>query len=289
MKLKVLLSVSVLTLTGCSRGTPAAEPETAPSPQPRQTSIPDPGRGPERWTFSIPAGTQTYISIEASTIESQPPDAPLRDSVTVTTRFRIQPRLLDQGVRITGDIEQVEIRGRQPDSMGTLPLNFSGVLASGGLVLDSLNFQAAASFLTCNNAALSRITTVQRNLLIPPQSLTRNQTWTDSTTTMICNGPIPAQLTTVRAYRVLGEAGGVVVVERSDRTMASGEGSQGQHRITIKSRGIGSAQLRLDRLTGQLISSTGESRIEVTIGSSGRLQRFIQTVRESLSSALVSQ
>lgn len=147
-------------------------------------------------------------------------------------------------------------------------------------MLDSIGGQPAGSFIDCQNLALNRMTAVQRNLVRLPVSISQGQTWTDSATVATCSGSIPVELTTVRAYRVLGEAGGVVTLERSDRMVATGQGAQGQHRITLEAQGTGISRLNVDRLTGELSDASGEFRSEVTVGSSGRLQRFRQTVRD---------
>lgn len=202
----------------------------------------------------------------------------VRDPITVITAFSI--RQYPNQDRISGAVTRVEIGGTDADSTGTLPFAFAGAFRNGGVVLDSINGQPVGSFIDCQNLALNRMSAVQRNLVRPPATISQGQTWTDSATVTSCSGSMPVEITTIRAYRVLGETGGVVTIERSDRMVAAGQGAQGQHRITLQAQGTGLARLDLDRLTGELSEASGEFRSEVTVGSSGRLQHFRQTVRE---------
>ena len=133
--------------------------------------------------------------------------------------------------------------------------------------------------LNCERPLLNRLAVIRRGILAIPAILSRNQAWTDSSTTSACSGNIPVQLTVVRTCRAAGESGGVVLVDCEERTASSGEGSQGQHRINLQARGTGDLRFSLDRTTGEVVSVTGSSRTEIDVGSSGRVQRFVQTVQ----------
>lgn len=263
----------LLIVAGCSR---APSPELpAPEPgvrQPPPVIVPD--SRPANWTFTPASSSRSYIAVESTTVmlDSR------RDSSVARTAFTVAVSPLDTHATVRGTIEQITAEAETP--IKDLPFSFSGVLQNGGLTIDSIRNAKLPTVLMCDTPALSRLSVIRRNILATPSTLTRNQTWTDSSTVPACSGTIPVQVTSVRTYRVVGEADGGVVLERQDRVVASGEGAQGQHRITLQSRGTGSSRFLLDRITGALISASGSTQLQVDIGSSGRVQRFVQVVRD---------
>jgi hypothetical protein len=265
----------LLIAAACTSGPAAAPPSPEPGgriPASQPSTIPE--AGPASWTFSHSSSPRSYVVTESTSIVLDE----RRDSSVTETRFSIVVQPVGQDTAVRGTIDQVS--GPSGGTVNTLPFVFSGTVHGGGISIDSIGGQRLPAVLTCDNPAMSRLSAVRRNVFVAPAVLSRNQTWTDSSTVPACSGTVPVQVTTVRTYRVVGEIAGAIIVERQDRIMSSGEGAQGQHRITIQSRGTGSSQLRLDRFSGALVSSTGLSQVEVDVGSSGRVQRFVQLVRD---------
>jgi hypothetical protein len=280
--------VVVACAAACTRSQPTVstspEPAVAPSTTPRVIS-----QEQRSWSFSSPELTsRRYVSDEKTTIELQSDPSLKRDSFTVSTSFTVQASPSAGRPRVTGTIESVSFQPDRPqeqsDSLTTFPLSFTGRLTSGGLVLDSVAGQPLTAFTGCAPGALNRISTVQRTLMTLPATLTVGQTWTDSSTVPACSGTLPVQLTAVRTYTVAGESrtgrGPVIVIERTDRIRASGEGAQGQHRITLRAEGSGTGRMYLDPATGALLETDGKQRTELAVGASGRIERFVQVVEE---------
>ncbi len=241
--------LALLILTSCSRGSSTVSP--APVPE-RQPTVPGEGpsiAGPSSWTFSASSAPRSYVTTESTTVtlDSQ------RDSSVTVTAYTIQQRQAGTTIGIKGSIDRIFPSGPTQSP----PFPFSGSIRGGGLTIDSIQGHQVPVVMTCEEPALNRLGVVRRNVFMAPSTLSRNQSWTDSSTVPACSGSIPVQVTQIREYRVLGETGGAVLVDRRDRTVASGEGSQGQHRISLQARGTGSGQLRLDRMTGEVISATG--------------------------------
>jgi hypothetical protein len=132
----------------------------------------------------------------------------------------------------------------------------------------------------------SALPVIQRALIISPTQLQKGLTWTDSTDTSICSGPVPVSLTAVRSYRVMGETkqgeSPAILLERQDRTISTGEGSEGQHRIQIKSQGNGHSTILIDVQSGALIEMTTVNSTTAAVTTSGRTQQFVQTTRERI-------
>ena len=269
-----------------------SQPTVSTSPEPAVTPATTPGvilPGQRSWSFpSLDPAPRRYISEEKTTIELRSDTSPRRDSFSVSTSFTVQASSSPSRPRVTGTIESVSFQPERPreesDSLTAFPLSFAGRLTSGGLVLDSVAGQPLTAFTNCTLGALNRISTVQRTLMTLPATLTVGQSWTDSSTVPACSGTIPVQLTAVRTYTVAGESrtsrGAVIAIERTDRIRASGEGAQGQHRITLRAEGSGAGRMYLDPETGTLLETDGKQRTELAVGASGRIERFVQSVEE---------
>jgi hypothetical protein len=286
MKPIFLLALLMTALLACSRATPTGEPVPVGDPENHVTQQPKIRTGTGPWTFSPVSTSHSYRSIEIVSLELQSPVSPQRDTFTTTTDFTLQMIRVPTHARVTGVIEhftRTPPGDLEPDPSQELVFRFAGRIQSGGLVLDSIAGQIAGSYLRCETAGINRMTTVQRNIALLPSTLIRGQRWTDSSTVPACSGSIPIQLTTVREYHVLGEeSSGSIALDRSDRIVASGEGAQGQHRISLRADGSGNSRMSLNPTDGSLSRAESEYRIEVVVGSSGRLQHFTQVVRESV-------
>lgn len=69
-------------------------------------------------------------------------------------------------------------------------------------------------------------------------------------------------------------------VHRVDSLSATGEGSDGQHRILVNATGTGVVDFFLDTIAGRFISSRGSQTSLVNVTTSGKLTQFIQDVTE---------
>lgn len=122
-----------------------------------------------------------------------------------------------------------------------------------------------------------------------PNALIAGTTWRDSTTTTGCRGMIPAASTVISNYTVTGDttisATRVLQIQRADSIAATGEGSSGQHRIMVTATGTGLSHAFLDPITGRLVMLNGSQSTLVNVTTSGRLERFLQNVTESISLA----
>jgi hypothetical protein len=101
-----------------------------------------------------------------------------------------------------------------------------------------------------------------------------------------CQGLIPLEISLIRNYQVIGETKTpnhpAILINRSDSTRASGEGSQGQHRIRIEGIGTGQTKIYVDRETGQLINAESEQLMRILTQTSGRETAFIQQTKETI-------
>ncbi len=230
---------------------------------------------------------QRYVSTATAALELQSDTAAIKGSITTTAGFALSAFREAGLTKIHGTLDgfSTQVNGRitQPDQSPVIPIIFRGRLVNGGFNLDSINGQPPGIG-DCRNQGLNSLSFLRQSLLAVPVLLTAGLTWVDSSTVSACNGSVPLLLTAVKTYTVAGESyrsgSPVIVIDRVDRFTALGEGAQGQHRVTITTRGSGSGKVYVDRASGRLNSSEGELQALVTINASGRTQVFSQTVKE---------
>lgn len=293
MSHRLRLTLGVLFLAACGRTAPTVTSGDAPQP------IPDPRieSSHERITtlsgitLNPDSGVRHYSSSSTTALQTMPGTDSSQAVIIMTLGFSLSySRLPSLHTRIAGALTQMSLTiegfAQPPDQQPVLPLGFAGYIASGNFHLDSLAGSPISTVLNCQAAELNGITVIQRSFVVSPLILSAGTTWTDSSTVPACSGSIQHTLTAVRTYTVAGQAirGAfpVIVVDRRDRVRGTGEGAQGQHRISILSEGSGSARIYLDRMTGLLRESEGTQTVNLVISSSGRSQRFRQVVGEQV-------
>lgn len=278
-----LLSAFLIVIASCrsapSRTEPAPVTPENPSPLPPSAEL----SARDSWLLQPTEHPYKYQASTISSVVMNQGTASLRDSTALTLDFSVS---IDRNARgasyaITVDSMSLTLANRLSPLVVTnlaSPVSFTGQIEANQI---SLTTPAG-----CNNQVSSTIPVIQRSLILPPLQLRKGQTWTDSTTGPACSGSIPVTLTASRQYRVTGEVNSGprrgLLLERIDRTTSSGEGSEGQHRVQLKSEGTGQTMLLIDPVTGALIEATGTNTTLAVVTTSGRSQQFTQTSRERI-------
>lgn len=240
------------------------------------------------WTISPTETEQRYQSITGSLLETADVAGITRDSITTTVDFVLSIKYGQEPLSYSATVESMSARGGQKTGITTntqLPFSFTARLDQGRITVDPPAGQTSQSYVSCSNEALSATGIIQRVVVRVPLALHRDMSWTDSTTASTCSGSIPVITTMVRRYRVVGETTGTpggILLERQDRTLSAGEGSQGQHRVRLRSDGSGTAQVIVDSRTGAVLESNGVHIASVVVTASGRDQKFTQRTRERI-------
>ena len=181
-------------------------------------------------------------------------------------------------------IESISLeRGQRTASISEstdLPFSYTGQLQQGKLTVD---LQLHSPVTDCSNEALSAVAIVQRTVVPTPLFLQKDMTWTDSTSASTCSGSIPVTSITSRRYKVVGATDNGILIEQQNKTLSTGEGVQGQHRVKLHSEGTGATQLVINPQTGSLVESHGTHVTSVVVTASGRDRKFTQTTRERIS------
>jgi hypothetical protein len=279
--------LSVFLCAACS-GTPLVPGLPSPTPVPETTAeLPRAGkRSPDFWKITPSSQTRSYSSLLTTVITQNENPSSRRDSLTTQIIYSLSATQSSDTLRFSGFINTYEIEGIQSQadiSEPTLPIRFTGISADHVLVTQTVSSMKNNST-ACTDPSRFPIQTIQRNLFSLPLEITAQQTWTDSTVSIICNGTLPVTLTSVRTLQAKGESEfegtPVLVLEENEKTFSKGEGSQGQHRIIIETRGVTTGRIYVERISGQLLTVNSTNSTLVSIQTSGRIQHFQQKSTE---------
>jgi len=281
-----MLVLFLLTIS-CTRAAPAPEPVLGPDATAPTAPVPLAISSGRSWTITPGTQPRRYVSTATTTLELLSDTAVVREVITQRARFTLLTASASGSTSFLGSIDALTIdagnRVGPTEIPPVFPVTFTGHVTNRIVILDALNSQPRKSATECSDPALSALNVIHRNLVILPRELVQGMTWTDSTSISGCNGPVPVTTLSIRTYRVLGEAESqgrpAILIDRTEKTLSTGEGSQNQHRILITTEGMGAGKIYIDRASGMLLDSEGEQRTDITLRG-GRLQRFKQTVRE---------
>lgn len=240
------------------------------------------------WRLQPITTDRSYIATSNTALELIDSSRTLRDTLTTRTDFRMSASRDIRATIISATINSLSLDAGPktgiPEKASVLPFVLIGRFQNNRLTFNQGGSQSAN--IDCADPASSSLSIIQRSLIVPPLELHTGMTWTDSISAELCSGAVPITVVTTRNYRVLGESFvrsvPVILLERHERIISTGEGSSGQHRITLHTEGAGSGQVAIDRLTGFLVDDVSTYTAAVIVRSSGRDQRFAQVVNEHI-------
>ena len=269
----------------CAKG-----PQTPQTPFPSGTS---PNEHPTaasavNWSFHKSSIAIPYRLVSTTTVRTEPDTSQLRDTITLSMSFSLAMDTASSN--ISGIINQASTHsgGREngtPILSLPAPITFAGSITQASIDLHPSSVPPTE--IPCGGLTDPWLSRVKLLLDLLPTTVQTGMSWRDSTNLQVCQGSIPIELFLIRHYWVAGETTKlghrVVLIDRLDSTHTVGEGIQGQHRISIESRGEGVASLFLDIKTGLLTASNHQQSSTVIIRSSGREDTFRQQTEERVS------
>ena len=282
------LMPAIISITACRSATPSSGPLPLPGSSPA-TPAPIDSR---KTTWSISPGNQEhrFLSTTVTALETSTLTGITRETVTAISGFSVSLDRTPAAPVYSARLESLSLQSSRgsstplPEVAPLLPLAFSGRVEGHRLTVEPIRTQTGN--LDCSNPAFSAISPILRSLILSPLQLSKGMTWTDSTTSTICSGPVPVVLTAIRSYQVMGETSlaGVpaILLEQLTRTRFSGEGVQDQHRLRTQGEGSGKAQIRIDAGTGSVLDITGSHTSLISVFASGREHRFTQALQERI-------
>lgn len=267
---------------------PTPAPETTPEP----IVVPGIPRNDRNmvWKIAPTPQTNSYRAVLKATVEEKSQHDNRMDSFTTTTDFSLKLTRSSNRLEISGVIFAIENNANQTSQFFRKslphPMSFDGNVSDHIVSVRITRPDQSSSTTPCSDSSESALSIISRDLIIVPQEITVGKDWQDSTTNLVCSGSLPVLVSVIRKFKIIGETtvDGIAALklERTEKSVTSGEGSQGQHQISLKGTGMGTGQIYIDASTGLLLGLTATSRSELLITSSGRSQNFTQTTEENV-------
>ena len=270
---------------GCvsSSPVPSSLPSPAPVPEGKPALPEETTHNPVFWRITPTSQTKSYSSL-LTTLVTATDSSTRRDSITARTFYSISTTRTADSLFFSGSITQFVLNGtaiESPQFQPVFPILYTGKLSKHIIQVQGPEDQSSD---LCNNSHEMPLRAIQRNVFLVPLELSNQETWTDSTSTIVCSGSLPVTLTSLRTFHIIGESEfegfRVLVVEQNEKTFSKGEGSEGQHRIFVNGNGSTTGRLYIDSNSGQLLSSNLKNQTSLAIQSSGRIQHFLQNSTE---------
>lgn len=289
----IFLGLFTLGVTGCAltaKNSPSLPAEPEVSSEPVGVSVTRDEGTHRIWRTTPTEELQSYRSTIKTTIEEQNTQENRKFHFTTSADYSLRLLRSTSKIDLSGTVLNFQVNADKPDSLSPssfeFPMIFSGKIADHNIFLRPSNSNKPTSLLPCNDSLQILLSVINRDLVIVPTEISTDQGWQDSTSSMICSGSVPVDVSMLRNYRITGETivdgMSALQLERTEKLLASGQGSQGQHQISISGVGTGRGQIYVDRVTGTLLSLTATNEIELSIKSSGRTQMFTQRSEEIL-------
>ena len=284
---RVLTAVISITAIACSPGS-AGSPPSPSNPNERPAELPRPiSPGPASWKLQPSPADHLYFTISDARLKPTDSLTVADESVISRAEFEFSSFKDTHSFVLAATINNFSIQGgsrtEAPSTSFSLPLSISGHLQNNKLLF---TVPGTSTPLDCANPVLAALPLLQRTFITPPVDLHTGMTWSDSTTTELCSAGLPIISNGTRNYRVLGESLigriPVILLERQERSSSTGEGSSGQHRVAVQTETVGSGQVAIDQVTGSLVDDVSNYTTSIIIRSSGRNQKFTQTLKEHI-------
>jgi hypothetical protein len=155
-------------------------------------------------------------------------------------------------------------------------LNFQGTISRQGELTSSGDTTAT----TCKGAGVAPSPRVSELLtVLPAHPAHVGDKWSDTVSTITCHGKIPLRQTAVREYELLDLSScqrGGVKVRRVVSDTFSGSSAESANHLSASGSGTASSLLCLDRSTGALFTSDGQSRLDLTVTTTRGIFPFTQ-------------
>jgi len=280
-----------LIVFGCanSSSAPGSQPVPVPSPTDPENTSSRKREISNSWHISPTNEIHTYSSFLASTIQETSISQARGDSLIIRTEYSIKFNRAPETTTFEGTIIAFGIQSwgrilREQIPQSIFPFTFTGKLTTDETHIQPSSSDAESTFKTCKDPAQTVLAAVQRNTLTIPLEIRTGIAWQDSLSSTLCNGTLPTRILSIRKSTVLREDNfhGIhaLFIDQKNRTLSTGEGSQDQHRITVKTESAGSTKLYVDRMTGTLLSAETTTVTNISVESSGRIQHFTQNSKE---------
>jgi len=256
---------TMLALEGCSTGHPT------PSAKPTITTHVD-STAPEArvstWAPEVSAGTWHYLIRDSSVVSINNDTTARVEPIESTTIYTMSVADSDNSLLFTGHVDSLLVNSRlSSKSAGdtSKSTELRALISRQGRLMRISQIAAPS----CARGGSSPSLRVSELLTVLPNHPIRvGDKWSDTSSTTTCHGKIPLTQTAVRDYELLDlsscERNGARVRRVVSETL-SGSSPEITSQLSASGSGTASATLCLERNTGVLLASDGESRLDLTV------------------------
>lgn len=261
----ILPSFLQITLYGCSSSIKPVPGQSTTVPTKDSTKI---IARSNSWNPEMKSGTWSYIIHDSSNVyinnDTTAEVRPINSISIYTISIADTARLLI----LSAHIDSIVITNQHSTKVLTDTSKSSAlhtILSNRGHF--STSNETARTCAATNISILPRISELV--IPLPPTQMNVGEKWTDTTTVTTCHGKIPLIETNIQEYELLDlttcQQYDAITLHRTVSSSLSGSSVDRVNHLTASGTGIGSTTLCLQRNTGILLKSNGESRLDLTV------------------------
>ena len=266
--------IGLLQACSTTRSLPPASP-TAPTPTANATVE---ARN-TTWSPQIVSGRWRYLIQDSSRISINNDTTTRVEPIESTTIYTISVRDSNNSLLLTGHIDSLLVNSHlstKPRSDTSTATTLNELISRQGHLMRVTNTVPA----TCGAGTLSSSSRLAELLtILPDHPVKIGDKWSDTTSATTCHGKIPLTRTAVREYELLDFSScpsGGVRVRRIASDSFTGSSAESVNHLSASGSGTATSILCLDRNTGALISSDGQSRLELIVTTTRGVFPFTQ-------------
>jgi hypothetical protein len=266
----------IASLQACSTNRSLPSP-TSRTPAPANSGVVEAHNN--SWAPRVSEGRWRYLIQDSSMISINNDTTARVEPIKSTTIYTISVVDSNNSLRITGHVDSLLLNSRLPTRARTdtgMAKELSGLISRQGrltTVSDIAPTGCAAGAVSASSRLLELLT------FLPPHPVKVGDKWSDTVSTTTCHGKIPLTQTAVRNYELLDlsscQRGGTQVRRIVSNTL-TGSSSETVNHLSASGFGTATSILCLDRATGALQSSDGQSRLELTVTTTRGVFPFTQ-------------
>lgn len=233
------------------------------------------------WTPQVRPGRWHYLIQDSSTVSISSDTNAQSRPIKSTTVYSISIDDSMTSLVLTGRVDSLFVDAPSPKTKvktDTTRKPEFHVRLSKQSRLEITNDQKAPTCVGATNSPASRIGELVITLPLTPTQI--GDKWADTLIVSSCHGKIPLIQTAMREYELVNPSScqqqDAVEVRRTVSTTIAGASAESNSHLSANGSGTGSAILCVNRGTGTLLGSTGQSRLDLTVVTSRGTFPFTQ-------------
>lgn len=255
----------LLSLEGCSTSHPTVSAKPASTTRADSTT---PEIRSNSWAPQVSTGTWHYLIRDSSVVSINNDTTAHVEPIESTTIYTMSVADSNNSLLFTGHVDSLVVNsGLSTKSAGdtTRSTELRALISKQGQLMRISQVTPTS----CAGAGNSPSLRMGELLAVLPAHPVRvGDKWSDTSSATTCHGKIPLTQTAVREYELLELSScqrNGAKVRRIVSEMLSGSSPETTNHLSASGSGTASAILCLDRNTGVLLASDGESRLNLTV------------------------